>query len=132
MEERFEIVEMEYREDRVKVNCAFWAETEALKGLEESARVKSKAWEYEWEYRLFIETNLCEPKTIENSHSLSTVEHFLEFKQDWVKTVDFGALCPDTEIQRVVGLLKTDYLKNIIRKKAEFHKTEYALEYREL
>ena len=157
--ERFEIVEMEYREDRVKVNCSFWAEADALKRLEESARVKSKAWEYEREFRLFTKTNLCEPKKIEQLHphpfpkglevvicrviywglhrlfgksdSLPTVEHFLEFKRDWVRTVDFGALCPDNEIQLVSDLLKTDYL-DVIARKAAFHKTEYALEYKEI
>jgi hypothetical protein len=48
-----------------------------------------------------------------------------------VKSVDFGVRCSPAEIQRIVDLIKTDY-PNVIPRVAQFHKTEYALEYKEI
>ena len=61
----------------------------------------------------------------------STTEYFIDFQRAWVKHVDFGVRCPPSEIQKVVDLLKADY-PNLIRRKAESHKTDYALEYKEI
>ncbi len=58
-----------------------------------------------------------------------TTGEFLDFKPEWVKSIDFGVRCPQAEIEKVLGLLKTDYPK-IVRRRAVFHKTEYALEYK--
>ena len=116
----FEIMEMKYRKDRVVVNLAFWADIETVqKGLEESAKIKSEAWGYEHEFRLFTKIADSPPNE----------EHFLDISREWIKSVDFGVLCPEAEIQRVVELLKKDYPK-VIYQKAEFHKTEFALEYK--
>jgi hypothetical protein len=94
-----------------------------------SAKRKSEAWRYEHEFRLLTKTFNCEPREIKNPDLGSIIEHFLQFNREWVKSVDFGVLSPKPEIERVVGLLKTDY-PNVIASKAEFHKTEYALEYK--
>ena len=132
MKAPFEIVEIKYQENRVHAVFSPGADRAALEALEESAKVKSKAWEYEHEFRLFTKTCHCEPREVKNGGSTSDVEHFLEFKREWVRSVDFGALCPDAEVQHVLDLLKTDYPKNLIRRKAEFHKEEFALEYKGL
>jgi hypothetical protein len=63
-------------------------------------------------------------------YSDALLEHFLPFNPNWVKSVDFGALCLANEIQKTVDFLKANYPKNILCRKAEFHKTEYALEYK--
>lgn len=122
---------MAYQKDRVVVNLSFWAGIELVqKRLEESAKVKSEAWKYEHEFRLFTKICHCEPGEIKNAGLISIVEHFLDFNREWVKSVDFGVLCPEAEIQSVVDLLETDF-PGVIHKKAEFHKTEFALEYKE-
>ena len=55
----------------------------------------------------------------------------MDFKREWIKSVEVGLRCPEAEIQRIIGLLKTDYPK-VIFKRARFHKTEYALEYEQI
>jgi hypothetical protein len=61
----------------------------------------------------------------------SKQECFLAFEREWVKSIDFGVRCPQVEIEKMLSLLKTDYPK-IVRRRAVFHKTEYALEYEEI
>lgn len=130
IKEPFEIIKMTYQKNRVVVDFSFGVDAQlAYKALDESAKVKSAAWTYEQEFRLFTKICKCVPGKITHADLTSTVEGFLDLNREWIKSVDFGVLCPDTEIQRVVNLLKTDY-PNVIRKKAEFHKTEYALEYK--
>ena len=129
---RFQVVEIKYQMERVKVNVSFWLDDETiLKGINESATVKSKAWKYEAEYRLFTKTGHCEPIEMQKCGSTTTIEHFLEFEREWVKTVDFGALYPEAEVQPFVELLKKEYPHAVCRK-AKFHETEYALEYKQV
>ncbi|MFZ1073872.1 MAG: hypothetical protein WAO21_10615 [Verrucomicrobiia bacterium] len=59
----------------------------------------------------------------------TVLEHFLPFDPGWVKMVDFGALCPIDKTLEVVNFLKANHPRVICRK-ADFHKTEYALEYK--
>jgi len=124
----FQLSAIEYQEKRVQVVFSIGNDSETFKSLLRSAIVKCKVWEYEKEYRLFAKKNLCVPEEIKNCDSTTTVEHFLDFKREWVKSIDFGVFCPDLEIQRGLALLKSDY-PNVIARKAEFHRTEYALEY---
>jgi hypothetical protein len=124
----FMIIQMDYREKRVEADFSFGSEIESMKkALAESAKVKSLAWRYENEYRLITLPELCEARKMPNS----TTEHFLDFKRERVKTVDFGVRCPQAEIESVSNLFKTDY-PHVVCRKAEFHKTEYALEYRKV
>jgi hypothetical protein len=96
--------------------------------LIDSAKVKSLAWQYENEYRLMTSPKFCEEKTMPDS----TMEHFLDFKREWIKSIDFGVRCPPQEIQRIVELLKANYPKDVVCRKADFHESEYALEYRQI
>jgi len=131
-EDQFQIVEMKYRMERVKAEVSFWLDDETiLKAINESATVKSKAWEYEGEYRLFTKTGSCEARELKKCDSTTSVEHFLQFKREWVKTVDFGALYPEAEVRPFIELLKNEY-PNAVCRKAEFHETEYALEYKQI
>ena len=131
--EPFEIIEIIYQKNRPVV--VFFPSPEAdkhtIKAIEEAAKVKSIAWEYEGEFRLRTRIDLCEKRELTKCHAPAVEEHFLGFKREWVKSVDFGVFCPDIEIQRVVDLLKTDY-PNVIPRKAEMHKTEYAFEYKQV
>jgi DUF2971 family protein len=127
----FEITEITYQKERVKVDFSFEAQFEALeKAFSESAITKSLAWKYEWEVRLFTKTGCCEPREIKTK-TLTMLEHFLPFDSSWVKTVDFGALCPIDKILEVINFLKANH-PHVICRKADFHKTEYALEYKEI
>jgi hypothetical protein len=106
-------------------------ESATLMALEQSATVKCEVWQYEQEFRLFTNTTLCEAREVKKCESTTTLEHFLDFRWEWVKSVDFGVFCPHSYIQPVVDLLKMDY-SNVIPRKADFHATEYALEYRQV
>ena len=122
----FDVVEVKYQAKRVTIDLSLGMDGEvAQNAINESAKVKSEAWVYEQEYRLFTHREKCEARTLKDS----SVEHFLSFNRAWVTAVDFGVRCPLDEIQRIVDLLKTDY-PNVIPRRAEFHKTEYALEYK--
>ena len=124
-----QISEMVYQKNRVEVDFSFEAQAELVEyALFKSAITKSSAWEYEHEVRLFVKTESCEPREIKKSDSI-VLEHFLVFDPACVKTVDFGALCSSQEIQITVSFLKANY-PNTICRKADFHKTEYALEYK--
>ena len=103
-----------------------------FRSLYKSAVVKSRAWEYECEYRLFAKTNFCEPREIQKPNQLATTEHFLSFEPEWVQTIDFGALCNDAEIKRIVEFVNANHPKKVICRKAKFHGTEYALDYQEI
>ena len=129
--EAFQITEMSYQKNRVKVDFSFKIQIEAFEAaLHKSAITKSIAWEYEREVRLFTKIEYCEPREIRTATS-TVLEYFLPVNAEWVKSVDFGALCPNHEIQEVVSLLKSNY-PHVICRKAEFHKEEYALAYKEI
>jgi hypothetical protein len=129
----FEITVITYQENRPEVifSPSPEAEEQTLQAIQKASTVKSNAWEYEGEFRLFTRIDLCEKREVKKYPAPAVEEHFLGFKREWVKSVDFGVFCPDTEIQRVVDLLKTDY-PNVIPRKAEMHKTEYAFEYKQV
>jgi len=123
----FIVVQMDYREKRVEVDFSFGSKIEAMKAaLTECAKVKSLAWNYENEYRLITLPGHCEARTMPDS----TVEHFLNFNREWVKSIDFGVRCPPKVIEDILTLIKTDYPQKVMCRKAEYHKTEYALEYK--
>jgi Protein of unknown function (DUF2971) len=126
----FEIRRMKYPPKRAEVVWTLGPDDEAFRQLLESATVKGKVWQYEREVRLFTKTYLCEERAVRKCTS-TTIEHFLRFTRDRVKSVDFGVFCPDEEIQSIVELLKIDYPK-VIRRKAQIHETEYAFEYKEV
>ena len=115
IKEPFEIREITYEKNRVEVVFSLEGEGAALKALEESASVKSEVWRYEQEFRLFTKTTQCEPKEVKKCDSTTTLEYFLAIQREWVKSVDFGVFCPDSDIQPVVNLLKIDY-PNVIPK----------------
>jgi Protein of unknown function (DUF2971) len=132
LNDKFEIMGITYQFNRVEVVFSLGshiAEEEAIKAMNKSAKVKSLAWEYEHEFRLFTKTNACERRIIVDHDGTADVEHFLGFQHEWVRTVDFGALCPDAEIEPVIRFVEANYPKGVVCKKARFHATEYALEY---
>lgn len=121
----FKIYKVDYREKRLVIDVSQGLSDQSLgQAVVDSAKVKSLAWKYEDEYRLITHPDFCEHRTMPDSKQ----ECFLAFEREWVKSIDFGVRCPEKEIELMLDLLKTDYPK-IVRRKAVFHKTEYALEY---
>lgn len=119
----FKVYKVNYSEKRYEIDFANGILTfDVLQALIESAKVKSLAWQYENEYRILTHPDCCEKVELG-----SLVECFLAFDRNWVKAVDFGVRCPQSEIQRISDLLKSDYPKNILCQKAVFHESEYAL-----
>jgi hypothetical protein len=94
-------------------------------GLVDSTKVKSLAWSYEHEYRLLTHPDLCEPRTMPDGR----IESFLGFNREWIKSIDFGVRCPESEINPILDLTKAEYPNKILYRKAAFHKSEYALDY---
>jgi len=125
---RFEIFKVDYRESQLEVDISTGITDGTLGNvLFECAKTKSLAWRYEHEHRLLTTPKYCEPKIMPDG----TTEHFLDFSRAWVKSVDFGVRCPQAEIQRITTLLKADY-PHVVFRKADYHKSEYALEYKEI
>ena len=121
----FKIFKVDYREKRLAIDVSQGLSDQTLgHAVVDSAKIKSVAWKYEDEYRLMTHPDVCVHRTMSDSKQ----ECFLAFEREWVKSIDFGVRCPRPEIQRLLDLLKTDYPK-IVKRKAVFHKTEYALEY---
>lgn len=121
----FKIYKVDYREKRLVIDVSQGLSDQSLgQAVVDSAKMKSLAWKYEDEYRLITHPDFCEHRTMPDSKQ----ECFLAFEREWVKSIDFGVRCPEKEIELMLDLLKTDYPK-IVRRKAVFHKTEYALEY---
>jgi hypothetical protein len=125
----FKIFKIKYQEMRHEVDFSNGFSSEVVgQVLIDSAKVKSLAWQYENEYRLLTTPSRCEEIKMPDS----TVEYFVNFKREWVKSVDFGVRCPQKEIERILGLIKTDYPKCIVCRKADYHESEYALKYKEI
>jgi len=82
---------------------------------------KSKAWEYEKEFRLMTSVQRC--RAGEDGE-----EYFLEFDRHWIKFVDFGLRCKTENIRLIAELVKADY-PHAVSRMAKFHKSEYALEF---
>ena len=127
----FGIEKMKYEDKRPQVVFALGADAnqEAYKALLASAKVKSNAWKYENEYRLFTQKTVCKPEAVEYPDGTKSVADFLEVKREWVKSVDFGALCPDSDVMKITDMLKSVYSAPVVCQRAKFHPTEYALEY---
>jgi hypothetical protein len=129
--EAFKIEQMRYEEKRPEVVFSLGADAnqEAYNALLASAKVKSTAWKYENEHRLFTQTRACERRQITNGDGTQFEEYFLEIDRGWFRSVDFGALCPEAEIKKITSMLKSDYPGSIICQRAKFHRTDYALEF---
>lgn len=125
----FKLFEMKYRAKRFEIPFP-----QGLLNLDigmflvESAKVKSIAWEYEHEYRLLTHPACCEQTMMPDSKQ----ECFLSFEREWVRSVDFGVRCPQSEIEKIMYLVKSTYARDVVCRRAVFHKSEYALAYENL
>ena len=121
----FKIIKVDYREKRMVIDVSRGLAEQTLgDAIVESAQIKSIAWKYEDEYRLMTHPDFCEHRTMPDSKQ----ECFLDFKREWVKSIDFGVRCQQPEIELMLKLLNNDYPK-VDKRRAFFHKTEYALAY---
>lgn len=124
----FRIFKLHYADKRFEIDFSKTLSNMTIgQALVECTKVKSSAWSYENEYRLLTHPDCCEQREIENSKR----ECFLAFQREWVRSIDFGVRCPQTEVTRIRELLKTGY-PQVVCRKAEFHETEYALEYKNI
>jgi hypothetical protein len=124
----FKISRIDYRDKRLVIDVSKGLTDQTLGyAVVESTKIKSTAWKYEDEYRLLTHPDFCEKRIMTDSKT----ECFLPFNREWVKTIDFGVRCPNSEVESILNLLKDDYPK-VVKRKAKFHKTEYALEYQQI
>ena len=89
-------------------------------------RTKSKAWEYEKEYRLITTSGLCYSK----APPADDLE-FLPFDSTWVKRVDFGLRHDSAVRDQILHALSSMY-PHVSWFQAEYHDDEFALQYRRI
>jgi hypothetical protein len=86
----FKVVKITYQEKRVELDMSQTVDNDSGgKILMQSLETKSKAWKYECEYRLFTIKKRCHEQMLPDS----TIEYFLDFKREWIKSIDFGVRC---------------------------------------
>lgn len=115
---------VDYEERRVAINFFTDFESDKLESfLEKCIRLKSSAWKYESEYRLITGPEACE----EQMHGGQKLDMF-RFTPDSLRMVDFGARISADEKARITDVVKAKYPHAVMRQ-ANFHDSEFALEY---
>lgn len=118
------IKEVDYWHERVPFDpSGIYSHISTTRALKECLTRKSTAWSYENEVRLIIperSTTLIE--TPEGPLS------FMNFEPEWVRSIDFGLRCNQTEIANALAVLRSFY-PNAIARKAEHHRDNFELEY---
>lgn len=113
-----------YSKHRVAIDSTTGTNDEGIQNaLIEAIHTKSEGWKYEREYRFIMTPNLCEERIIDGKPM-----SFCNFESDIIWTVDFGVKCPDAEKRRISKLVKEKY-PNASLRSANYHKTEFSLEY---
>jgi hypothetical protein len=92
--------------------------------IKEAVRVKSKAWEYEREFRLFIFPHACQAGTTPAEKGLL----FYPFEVATVKGVDLGVRYADAEKKQMADLMMSCFPCATLRQ-ATFHPQDYSLVY---
>lgn len=126
----YTIKKVDYREERVKDSSdvqdnpnASWNEVlrPIVKNVHDVKYVKSKAWEYENEWRLVMDANRCK----------SDGENFYcEIKDDNIFGIDFGCRCPSENVLAVAGYIGQAGLKDVVLKRADIDQNEFKMNYR--
>ena len=80
-------------------------------------------WHRQLEYRLNTIPNRCVQQIVDGA-----LMEFLEFDRSWVKRVDIGARCEETDRRGLIDCLTREYA-HASRYQARFHDDEYALVY---
>ncbi len=92
--------------------------------LSETIFTKCEAWRYEAEVRL-----VASAVNIESQDGRPGVG-YVQFEPSWVSAVDFGINCPEDDIARICGILSEKYPKNVVRRRAVRHASEFLIEYK--
>jgi len=127
LSEMGKLVEVKYRKDRVLLDITLEADSEPTQAaIQEAMEVKSIAWEYEGEFRLFLTLRQCTRRVVNGRD-----EAFISFARSAVRTVDFGLRCPPPLVNAVTELLREEY-PSVVARQARHHPDEFALDYRRL
>lgn len=88
---------------------------------------KHPCWEYEGEYRYFIQSQNCE------HHYMPTdsMDEYVGFNKEWVRSVDFGVKFPRSNRDSFMQFMKEEY-PHAVCSQARYHQTDYTLEYDKL
>jgi hypothetical protein len=107
-----------YTDERIQI--ALDEEPDATgKKMYAAHKTKSKAWEYEAEYRLLIHRE--RPEVLGFRYSKS-----------WLRSVDFGAACDDSKTIESIRDFVRSSQRPIKLRKASYHENEFALVYDEI
>ena len=126
IEAPFKIIPIQYQQERVAIDLTEGVEIDRVKtAINASIRVKSLAWKYECEHRMITTKEFCLPKKLPNGER----GDFLPFQREWVKHVDVGVRSSPQEIKAMKEFLGKEY-PNVQLRQADFHPTDYALDYK--
>jgi hypothetical protein len=121
------LVEVKYRKGRVPLDVTQEADSETTQAaIREAMEVKSVAWKYEGEFRLFLALRQCTRRVVKER-----AEDFISFAPAAVRTLDFGLRCPPAQVDSVMALLREKY-PSVVARQAQHHADEFALAYRQL
>lgn len=121
---RFNLLDVHYEKHRVAIDYfAVVFGGESPMHTREVICTKSDVWRYEAEVRL-----VCSAVGIESQDGKPGVG-YVQFERSWVSGVDFGINCPEDEVARICGILSDQYPKNVARRRAVRHPSDFAIDY---
>jgi hypothetical protein len=122
---RFDLLDVLYEKHRVAIDypAVVFGGEEVPMHTQEVIRTKSEAWTYEAEVRL-----VCSAVGIESQDGKPGVG-YVEFEPSWVSGVDFGINCPEDEVARICNILSDKYPKDVVRRRAVRHLSDFSMEY---
>lgn len=118
-----QILPIEYSVTRPEINLFTLDLEEQRSNADRLMNVKSDAWRYEEEWRLYLPLNACENRMVYGKPM-----EFFWFNPEWVKSIDFGLKCD--AIKDIKALIEQQY-PQVNLSIAEMHGTDYALQYLE-
>ncbi len=111
-----------YTDERIQIALDEEPDTTGEK-MYAAHKTKSKAWEYEAEYRLLIHRERCE----KGPGALG-----FRYSKSWLHSVDFGAACDESKIiDPITDFVRTSQ-RSIKLRKARYHESDFALVYDEI
>lgn len=115
----WKISPIEYKEDRLEINPLHSQLNNDV--LRRSITTKSRAWEYEYEYRL-----LTVPRACITRNGMD----FWECAKEWVSELTFGMAC-DFDTESDIAQKIQDTCPHVKLRKAHLHSELYAIEYKD-
>ncbi|GEM_PF-3659985 len=126
---KFFIKKINYKERKTEIDSLAQLDIVTKNTHMKILTTKSSIWEYENEYRMFF------PYTLDGHYIVKKgvddkFRSYCPIESNQVLAVDFGLNCKESEISKIVNLIKNrkDY-NHVKLRRAAYHPTDYALQY---